>query len=87
MASADQTPANVAAAAAIPDALPLDGVALIGLISDSTGGAALLRNGQGEIERVTTGDSAFGLTVTALDDSQIVLADARGTTHTLQIPG
>ncbi len=87
MATPAQTPQNVADAAAIPDALPLNGVALIGLMSDGAGGAALLRNQSGEIARVAPGGSAFGLTVTALDETTAVLSGPDGAVHTLQIPG
>ncbi len=87
MATEPQTPPQVAAAAAIPDALPLNGVALIGLISDAEGGAALLRDAGGTIVRVKIGETAFGLTVTTLDDNSIVMADTRGQTHRLHIPG
>ena len=51
------------------------------------GHAALLRSARGRIARVQTGTQVFGVTVTAIADNQVVLADRSGQTQTLGVPG
>lgn len=81
-----ETPANVAANAAIPNALPLDEVTLIGLFANADGNSALLRSPAGDILRVVAGDTALGLTVQAIDDTGIVLTGRDGIPRALTMP-
>ncbi len=86
MANEPQTPVQVADAAAIPDALPLGDLTLIGLFADAAGPAALLRGPDGTIARVTTGETALGVTIVALSDTAAHVTDRRGAARILQMP-
>jgi hypothetical protein len=69
-----------------PDALDLSELSVIGVIDGHSGAAALLRASNGNLARVTPGDAAFGVTVTAIGDAQILLTDRWGRTQSLQLP-
>lgn len=86
MASETQTPDNVAQAAAIPNAIALNDLSLIGLLADAQGPAALLRDDAGDIQRVRPGDQAFGHLVVAMDDNAVQLSDLRGNMRVLKMP-
>lgn len=77
--------AKVADAATQEQALPLDGLALIGTFLKPTGAKALLRQGN-RIKQVTMGGKIAGHTVTAIEDSQILLA-RNGLTQALRVAG
>lgn len=72
--------------ATLPEALDLSALSVIGLIEAHDGAAALLRSSNGQIARVTTGDAAFGVTVTAIGEAPILLTDRWGRTQSLQLP-
>ena len=80
------TPAQVATAAQITDALPLHELTLIGLFSGPDSHTALLRNRSGKIARAAAGQTVFGLKVQAIDAQALHGTDARGRSITLQLP-
>lgn len=84
----DQNPdaAIAGANATVPDALALNTLAVIGLFNTSNGATALLRSSRGEIARVSVGEEAFGVQVTAIGDDQILLINRWGRTEALQLP-
>jgi hypothetical protein len=67
------TPANVAASATLPDLLSLENLAVIGVMTGQEAPAALIRSRRGDIARVTAGETAFGVTIAAIDATQVVL--------------
>ena len=69
-----------------PDALPLDQLTVIGLFSGPDGGRALLRAPSGDIAALTPGESAFGVTLDAVDESQAIVTDRRGQSFALTLP-
>ncbi|MCG3267425.1 pilus assembly protein PilP [Yoonia sp. I 8.24] len=81
------TPTNVAASATLPDMLSLQNLAVIGVMMGQDAPAALIRSRRGDIARVTTGETAFGVTISAIDAAQVVLTDRAGTQHVLVVPG
>ena len=83
----DQTSAHVAAQATLVDAMDLRGVTVIGIMKAHDGPAVLLRSSRGRIARLTVGQRAFGMTVAAIGETQVVLSDRSGATHTLGLPG
>ena len=83
--SAD-TPSQVATAAEITAALPLHELSLIGLFSGPSSRTALLRDKSGKIARGSVGETVFGVTITALDDTTLHGKNARGQAVTLQMP-
>lgn len=84
----DQTPNPTLAGAnaTVPEALALNTLVVIGLMNTSNGAAALLRSSRGEIARVSVGEEAFGVQVTAIGDDQILLTNRWGRTEALQLP-
>ncbi|WP_363157876.1 hypothetical protein [Yoonia sp.] len=72
--------------ATLPEALDLTALAVIGVIEGHNGAVAILRSSDGEIVRVVPGDVAFGVTVTAIGEAQILLTDGAGRTQSLQLP-
>ncbi|WP_394177937.1 hypothetical protein [Yoonia maritima] len=83
----NDTPANVAASATLPDLLTLDNLTVIGVMAGQAPPAALLRSSRGDIARVSPGESAFGVVIAAIDANQVVLTDRIGTQHVLAVPG
>jgi Tfp pilus assembly protein PilP len=67
--------------------LQLDRITVIGLLSTPQSDSALLRMGDGEIQKVAAGDTAGVLTVLAIDDAVVTLRDHRGQTFQLTVPG
>jgi hypothetical protein len=67
--------------------LQLDSITVIGLFSGPQGDSALLRMGDGEIQKVAAGDTAGVLTVLAIDHAVVTLRDHRGQTFQLTLPG
>ncbi|SFR36681.1 hypothetical protein SAMN04488005_1005 [Yoonia tamlensis] len=80
------TPANVAASATLVDVVALDNLIVIGVFIGTEQPAALIRSGQGQIARVSPGESVFGITIAAIDAAQVVLTDHAGTVHVLAVP-
>ena len=80
------TTALAEAKATVPEALDLSTLSVIGLIDGHNGSAALLRSEHGQIARAMTGDSVFGMTVTAIGDDRVLLTDRWGRTQTLGLP-
>lgn len=83
----DTTPALAAANATRPDVLALRSLTVIGVMRAHDGQAALLRSARGRIARVQTGAQVFGVTVTAIGDDHVILADRSGQTQTVGVPG
>ena len=83
----EQTPPQVAEQAALPDALPLHELALIGIFTRPDGNSALLRTAKGEILSLATGETGAGFHVTAIDDTTVIVVDAMRRTHALTMPG
>jgi len=83
----EQTPAQVARAATIQDALGMGNLTVIGLMRAHDGPAALLRSSRGRIARVTAGSRAFGYVVTAIADDYLLIADRSGASYRLTVPG
>lgn len=82
----EQTPALVAEKATIPGAVDLRNLTILGLMQVKDGPAALIRSGDGRIERVTPGSQVFGVTISAIGEDVVVLSDARGAVYQLTIP-
>ena len=72
--------------AVIPGALPLHALTLISLFTSPDGNTALLRDARGQVTRVKAGDVTGGLTILAISDEGLHLADARGKAFMLAIP-
>jgi Tfp pilus assembly protein PilP len=72
--------------ATMPEALELNTLSVIGVMDAHDGMAALLRSARGEIVRVTVGDEAFGVQVTAIGEDQVLLTDRSGRTQSLALP-
>ncbi|MBT9382497.1 pilus assembly protein PilP [Pseudooceanicola sp. CBS1P-1] len=68
------TPAIVAQQATQADALPLNGMTLLGTRVNNSGASALVRDGRGGVSRVTPGDKLDGYVVAAIGNGQIHLA-------------
>lgn len=83
---AEPDPAFAGQKATLPDVLDVDVLSVIGVIDGHNGVAALLRSSRGQIARVTPGDAAFGVTVTAIGEGQILLTDRWGRSQSLQLP-
>ncbi|MFT6074047.1 MAG: hypothetical protein ACJAZ1_000962 [Yoonia sp.] len=78
--------AFASAKATLPAALDTHALSVIGVMSLNGALAAFLRSSDGEIARVSPGDMAFGMTVTAIGDAQVMLTDSAGRTQSLQLP-
>ncbi len=83
----ETTPALVAVNATRPDVLALRSLTVIGVMQAHDGKAAILRSGRGQIARVQAGTRVFGVTVTAIGDDHVVLADRSGQTQAVGVPG
>lgn len=83
----DQTPTLVADTATQPDVLSLRSLTVIGLMRTQDGQVALLRSAGGKIARVQAGTDVFGVHVTAISDTQVLLTDRSGQTHALVVAG
>lgn len=71
----DQAPTpETAAAASVPDALPLNELALIGVFEGPEGATALIRLATGEIVKVAPGTMIGPSQVVAIGDGAMVLA-------------
>ena len=81
----EDTPADVAHAASIPDALPLDRLALVGLFSSGADTTALLRTAAGDIVRVAPGDRVGPATITTIDEHRLELSQG-GESYVLAMP-
>jgi Tfp pilus assembly protein PilP len=63
----------------------LDRVALLGILSSATRSAALVRQSDGRIARVTVGDEVAGGIVAAIGQDRLILAK-RGGDEVLRLP-
>lgn len=72
--------------ATMPNALDLNGLAVIGVMEAHDGAFALLRSSRGQIARVHVGDEAFGVRVTAIGNDQVLLTDRWGRSQSLALP-
>lgn len=79
-------PALAAEKATMPDALTLNALSVIGLINAHDGATALLRSARGEVARVQVGDEVFGVSITAIGETQVLLTNRWGQTHALALP-
>ena len=82
----EPTPALAADNATVLDALDLRALAVIGVINAQGEATALLRSSRGQIARVGVGGEAFGVQVTAIGDTQVLLTDRWGRTQSLKLP-
>lgn len=82
----EQDTPTAAQTATVPAALELNNLNLIGLMAGQNGAAALLRASNGKIARVSAGDVAFGVTVTAIGEDMILMTDRWGRTRSLALP-
>lgn len=82
-----ETPPNVAQHASLPDALPQGEITVLGIFMTPETATALLRSPRGEITRLSPGESAFGVTLTAVADDAVMVQSARGAVTRLTIPG
>lgn len=82
----DPNPTLAGQKATISEALDLHSLSVIGLMQAHDGKAALLRSSRGQIARVSVGQEAFGVRVTAIDDDQILMTDRWGRTQSLALP-
>jgi hypothetical protein len=83
---AEPDPALAGAKATMSEALDLNALSVIGVIDGHNGLAALLRSSRGQIARVATGDSMFGVTITAIGDDLVIMTDRWGRTQSLALP-
>lgn len=83
----DTTSALVAANATRADVLDLRSLTVIGVMHAHDGRAAILRSARGRIARVQAGAQVFGVTVTAIADNHVILADRSGQAQTVGVPG
>lgn len=83
----DPTPALVASKATLSDAIDLNAMTVIGVIHTSAEPAAILRSAQGDIARVEVGAAVFGVFITAIGDSQVLVTDQSGQTKSLVVAG
>ena len=79
----EPTPAHVADHAT--EQARLDRTALIGVFGSASAPGALVRTSNGDIERVTVGDTVAGGTVTAIDERQVLLTTGNRT-RALKLP-
>ncbi|MFK7751118.1 MAG: hypothetical protein AB8B51_01080 [Sedimentitalea sp.] len=83
---AEPDPALAGAKATMSDALELNALSVIGVIDGHNGTAALLRSARGQIARVSTGETIFGITVNGIGEDRIVMTDRWGRTQSLALP-
>ena len=72
--------------ATVPEAIDLRALSLIGIMDAHDGKAALLRSSRGQIERVSIGEEAFGVRITAIGDDQVLMTDRWGRSQSLALP-
>ena len=77
------TPANVAKIAT--ETANLNPIAVIGIFGSATSLSALIREHNGDIARVTVGDSFNGSVVQAIDEDSVVLSRG-GKTKVMKLP-
>ncbi|MGJ8624364.1 MAG: hypothetical protein ACSHW1_16545 [Yoonia sp.] len=75
---------GAAQAATVTDAIDLHELTVIGIAHGATGQTAILRSSNGDYARVQPGDSAFGLTVRAIGEGQVIGTDRWG--RDVQLP-
>ena len=80
------TPPQVATAALIPDALPAEGIALLGTFTKPDGATALIRTSSGALQTLRTGDTLGQYQITAISDGQINLVHRDGSPAQLAVP-
>ncbi len=66
--------------------LPLDAITLIGLFTGPNGDTALIRMRDGDIHKVTPGETAGSLTLLAIRDNAAEVRDHRGNVFDLTLP-
>ncbi len=86
MSNDTTTSALAGVKATVPEALDLNTLAVIGVMDAHDGMAALLRSSNGQIARVSVGDEAFGVQITAIGDTQVLLTNRWGRTQSLALP-
>ncbi|MEO1641031.1 MAG: hypothetical protein AAFU41_17475 [Pseudomonadota bacterium] len=69
------------------DVLDLHALTVIGVIDGHGGASALLRSSRGQIAKVSAGDSAFGVRVTAIGPDQVLLTNWLGQTTAYPVAG
>lgn len=85
--SESQTENNTASGAATEtEILNLGALQLLGVMHAQDGMAALLRSPRGQIARVAVGEEAFGVRVTAIGDTGVIISDSRGQSDALVLP-
>ncbi|MEM8537104.1 MAG: hypothetical protein AAGF56_04495 [Pseudomonadota bacterium] len=87
MATDENDAALAGAKATTEDVLDLSSLTVIGVVDAPSGAATLLRSRTGQIARVTAGASAFGVKVTAIGDSQVLLTNRWGQTQAYAVAG
>lgn len=80
-----ETPQDTLEKATDRDTLPLEILTLIGTFVRPDGSEALIRRGNGRIERVRIGDTLGWRQITAIEAGAIILT-RNGETHRLPIP-
>lgn len=86
MAQETDTPQETLAAATTKNALPLNGIALLGTFEKPSGPEALVRYSNGRVEMVGIGDKIGWRQVVAIDSGTLVLM-RNGEALRLSMPG
>lgn len=68
------------------DVLDMHALQLLGVMQAHDGPAALLRSAQGDIARLQIGEEAFGIRVTAIGETEIILTNRWGQSESLALP-
>ena len=67
----------------VPD---MHALQLLGVMQAHIGPAALLRSARGDIARLQIGEEAFGIRVTAIGETEIILTNRWGQSESLALP-
>ncbi len=68
------------------DVLDMHAQQLLGVMQAHDGPAALLRSARGDIARLQIGEEAFGIRVTAIGETKIILTNRWGQSESLALP-
>lgn len=82
----NQTPVSVAALARAETPIPLDRAVLLGTVLRAQGPLALIRLANGDVQRMTLGDTLNGGEIIAIDEGRVIFAH-EGQRWTLDQPG
>lgn len=80
------TPVNVAALARADATIPLDRTVLLGTVLRVDGPLALIRIANGDVHKLTLGDTLNGGEIVAIDETRVIFA-RQGDSWTLDLPG